>query len=255
VEADFLGVPDTSFWLFIGLTAASFITHFCGMVAGAAGALMLLAVLATFFPPVIVVPLHTIVQLVSNVGRVVIMWKFVLRHLLLPFLIGSVIGSAAAAQIFVSLSTGVLQGIIACFLLVALWLPKLAKLGGDRGRFGIIGFAATFIGVFVSATGNLVAPFLHHAVTDRRNYVATFGALMIIMHTTKFAAFLTVGIALHRYAPLIVALIASGIFATWVGSHVLNKVPEKLFRTVFKIVLTMLALRLFYVAGTELGLF
>jgi uncharacterized membrane protein YfcA len=100
-----------------------------------------------------------------------------------------------------------------------------------------------------------VAPFLHHAVADRRNYVATFGALMIIMHTTKFAAFLTVGIALHRYAPLIVALIASGIFATWVGSHVLNKVPEKLFRTVFKIVLTMLALRLFYVAGTELGLF
>lgn len=255
MEAGFLGVPDVSLWLFIGLTAASFITHFCGMVTGAAGGLMLLAVLATFFPPVVVVPLHTIVQLVSNVGRVVIMWRFVLRHLLLPFLFGSVIGAAAAAQIFVSLPSGVLQGIIACFLLLALWLPRLAKLGGDQGRFGVIGFAATFIGVFVSATGNLVAPFLHHSVTDRRNYVATFGALMIIMHTTKFVAFMTVGIALYAYAPLIVSLIASGILATWVGSRVLNKVPEKLFRNVFKVILTALAIRLLYVAGNEIGIF
>lgn len=255
MEAGFLGVPDTDVWLFIGLTAASFITHFCGMVTGAAGGLMLLAILATFFPPVVVVPLHTIVQLVSNIGRVVIMWRYVVRQFLLPFLIGSVIGAAAGAQIFVSLSTGVLQGIIAIFLLVALWLPKLARLGSDRGRFGVIGFAATFIGVFVSATGNLMAPFLHHAVPDRRNYVSTFGALMVIMHTAKVVAFMTVGIALHAYAPLIVALIASGILATWVGSHVLNKVPEKFFRTVFKVILTLLAIRLFYVAGHELGVF
>lgn len=251
----FLGVPDVDLWLFVGLTAASFFTHFFGMVTGAAGGLLLLATLASFFPPVIVVPMHTIIQLATNIGRVMIMWRLVLRHLLLPFLIGSAIGAFAGAQIFVSLPSGILQGIIACFILISMWLPRFAQLGQAQGRFAVIGCAATFLGVFVSATGTMVGPFVHHASPDRRNYVATFGALMVIMHSTKLLAFISVGIALHAYAPLIVALIASGIFATWVGRQVLDKVPEKIFRVVFRVILTLLAIRLLFVAGRQMGLF
>jgi uncharacterized membrane protein YfcA len=255
VAQGFLGVPDVDLWLFVGLTAASFFTHFFGMVTGAAGGLLLLATLASFFPPVVVVPMHTIIQLATNIGRVMIMWRLVLRHLLAPFLIGSAIGAFAGAQIFVSLPSGVLQGIIACFILISMWLPRFAQLGQAKGRFAVVGFAATFLGVFVSATGTMVGPFVHHASPDRRNYVATFGALMVIMHSTKLLAFISVGIALHAYAPLIVALIASGIFATWVGRQVLDRVPEKIFRVVFRVILTLLAIRLLFVAGRQMGLF
>jgi uncharacterized membrane protein YfcA len=254
MEPGFLGVPGVDAWLFFALAAGSFLTHFFGMVTGAAGGLLLLAILASVFPPVVVIPLHTLVQLVSNVGRVAIMWTYVVKELLLPFLVGSVIGAAAGAQIFVTLSTGILQGIIACFILLAVWLPKVARVGGARGRFAVVGFAATFLGVFVSATGTLVGPFVHHATPDRRNYVATFGALMVIMHTAKAAAFMTVGIALGAYAPLIVALIASGILATWCGRMALDHVPEKIFRTVFRFILTLLALRLLWVAAREAGI-
>lgn len=250
----FLGVPDVDIWLFAALTAASFLTHFFGMVTGAAGGLLLLATLASFFPPVVVVPMHTIIQLATNIGRIAIMWRYVLRELLLPFLIGSAIGAFAGAQIFIALPDGVLQGIIACFILISMWLPKIAQLGEARGRFGVVGFAATFLGVFVSATGTMVGPFVHHAVTDRRNYVATFGALMVIMHSTKLIAFISVGIAMHAYAPLIVALIASGIFATWVGRFVLDRVPENFFRVVFRVILTLLAIRLLWVAVRQTGL-
>lgn len=255
MESSFLGVPNVDVWLFVGLAVASFLTHFFGMVTGAAGGLLLLAVLASFFPPVVVVPLHTIIQLVTNVGRVVIMWRLVLRQLLLPFLVGSAIGAAAGAQIFISLPTGVLQGIIACFILISMWLPRIAQLGEAKGRFAVVGFAATFLGVFVSATGTMVGPFVHHATPDRRNYVATFGALMVIMHATKLIAFISVGIALHAYAPLIVAMTAAGIFATWVGRKALDHVPEKLFRTVFRVILTLLAIRLLFVAARQAGLF
>ena len=254
MDPGFLGVPGVDSWTFAALVAGAFLTHFFGMVAGAAGGLLLLAILATVFPPVVVVPMHTVVQLVSNVGRVAIMWSYVVRELLLPFLIGSIIGAAAGAQIFVSLPGGLLQGIIAVFLLLALWLPKLARLGGDRHRFAVVGFAATFLGVFVSATGTLVGPFVHHATPDRRNYVATFGALMAMMHTTKLIAFISVGIALRAYAPLIVAMIASGILATWIGRFALDRVPEKLFRTVFRVILTLLAVRLLYVAARSANL-
>src|SRR5690242_6820140 len=81
----FLGVPGVDGWLFAALTVGSFLTHFVGMVTGAAGGLLLLAVLATVFPPVIVVPMHTLVQLATNIGRVAIMWRYVVPDVLLPF--------------------------------------------------------------------------------------------------------------------------------------------------------------------------
>lgn len=254
MEPGFLGVPGVDPWLFAALVAGSFFTHFFGMVTGAAGGLLLLAFLASVFPPVVVIPLHTLVQLASNIGRVAIMWSYVVRELLVPFLLGAVLGAALGAQIFVSLPSGLLQGIIASFILIAIWLPRVARAGGASKRFAVVGFGATFLGVFVSATGTLVSPFVHHATKDRRNYVATFGALMVIMHTAKAGAFMTVGIALGAYTPLIVAMIASGILATWVGRLALDHVPEKFFRTVFRFILTILAIRLFWVAARSAGI-
>lgn len=255
MEPGFLGVPGVDGWLFAALTAGSFLTHFFGMVTGAAGGLMLLAILATVFPPAVVVPMHTVVQLVTNIGRVAIMWSYVVRDVLLPFLCGAVIGALFGAQIFITLSTGLLQGIIALFILLTSWLPSVAGMGTTRGRFSLVGFTATFFGVFVSATGTMVSPFVQHATPDRRNYAATYGALLAIMHTAKLAAFLSVGIALGAYAPLIIAMTGAGIAATWAGRMALDHMPERLFRTVFRFILTLLALRLLYVAANELGAF
>lgn len=254
MEQSFLGVPDVDVWLFVGLAVASFCTHFFGMVTGAAGGLLLLAILATFFPPAVVIPLHTVVQLVSNVGRVIMMREHVVREIMLPFLAGSAIGAFLGAQVFITLPVGVLQGIIALFILFAVWMRRVGQVGSARNRFAAVGFAATFLGVFVSASGTLVGPFCAHASPDRRNYVATFGALMVIVHTCKVAAFMTVGIALGAYAPLIVAMIATGLLATWAGRRTLDHVPERLFRSVFKVILTLLALRLLWVAAHEAGL-
>lgn len=255
MEPGFLGVPGVDGWLFAALTVGSFLTHFFGMVTGAAGGLLLLAILATVFPPVIVVPMHTLVQLATNIGRVALMWRYVVRDVLSPFLAGSVIGALLGAQIFVALSTGLLQGIIALFILLTGWLPSVAGMGTTRGRFSLVGLVATFFGVFVSATGTMISPFVQHATPDRRNYTATYGALLAIMHTTKLAAFLSVGIALGAYAPLIIAMTGAGIAATWVGRMTLDRMPERLFRTVFRIILTLLAIRLLYIAAKELGAF
>jgi uncharacterized membrane protein YfcA len=255
METDFLGMPGVDVWLFAGLSLASFLTTFLGMVTGAAGGLLLLMVLATVFPPVVLVPLHTVVQLGSNIGRIVMMHEYVLWPILIPFIIGSIIGGIAGAQIFVVLPPRLLQGIIATFALFALWVPQIGSFGPERGRFAMVGFLSTFIGVFVSATGTLVAPFINSASPDRRNYVATFSTLMAITHTAKMGAFMLAGVAIGVYAPLMAAMIASMVLATWLGRRVLDRVPEKLFRGVLKVVLTLLALRLLWVAADLSSLF
>ena len=255
MESEFLGVPDVGIWLFAGLAAASFLTTFLGVTTGAAGGLLLLAILATVFPPVVLIPLHTLVQLGANLGRVVLMRSQILTPLLLPFSVGSIIGGIAGAQIFVTLPAGLLQGIIATFILFALWVPKVGQFGPERGRFALLGFAATFLGVFVSATGTLVTPFLASASPDRRNYVATFGAVMAVVHTSKVMAFGLAGVAIGAYMPLIAAMIGTTFLATWLGRKTLDRVPERLFRIVLKVILTLLALRLLWVAARAAEIF
>jgi uncharacterized membrane protein YfcA len=249
----FLGVPGTSEIVFAGLTLAAGVTAWIGVVTGAAGGLILLGLLSLVFPPAILIPVHTLVQLGSGVSRVVLMWVYVLRGTLLPFTVGSVLGALLGAQIFVSLPTAVLQGVLGLFMLAVTWMPHIGRTGGEGRRFAILGFAAAFLGIFVSATGNLIAPFIAAASPDRRNHSATLAALMSIAHICKMGAFGFIGIAVGAYLPLVAAMIASAFLGNWVGRATLDRMPERDFRMIFRIIMTVLAARILWLSASGLG--
>ena len=255
MEANFLGVPDVPLWLFIFLSITTIATTMLGMLTGTVGGLGLLAVMAIFFTPSILIPLHTIIQLGVGSSRAIIMWRYVLKETLVPFTIGAVLGAALGAQIYIALPTGVLQGIIAVMIIVLIWMPSFTLLGTIKKRFGMLGFAATNIGMFVSATGTMVGPFVAGASETRQNHASTMAGLMAISHICKLVAFGLLGISLSSYLPLIAAMIACGILGNFAGRFFLNKMPEHWFRRTFKILMTALALRLLYVAGAEIGIF
>ena len=236
-----------------GLTLASFITAWISVFTGTAGGVILLAIMATVMPPAALIPVHTLIQLGSGLTRSVIMWRYVMRSTFLPFMAGTVLGAAAGAKIFISLPPSTLQFILATFILVVTWLPKLGRMGAERGRFVTLGFAATFLGVFVSATGTLVAPFVASIAPDRRNHAATVGALMSLVHIAKMAAFGVIGFSIGNYAWLIVAMIFAGAVGNWLGQAALNRLPERRFRLILRVVLSALAARLLFAAAHGAG--
>ncbi|MBM3530566.1 MAG: sulfite exporter TauE/SafE family protein [Alphaproteobacteria bacterium] len=252
---DFLGTPDVGPLLFAGLVVASCVTAFIGVFTGAAGGVVLLGLMAMALPPLALIPVHTVVMLGSGVTRTMIMWRNVMRGTLLPFVIGSAIGAAAGAKIFIALSVTWLQFILGAFILLVTWMPNLGRIGAERGRFAVLGFATTFVGVFVSATGTLLAPFVAASTPDRRVHVATMGALMVIAHVAKLVAFGFIGFAIASYVPLMAAMIASGAVGNWIGEVALNRVSEQRFRLVLQIVLTLLGLRLLWGAARGAGWF
>ena len=255
VESVFLGMPGVDLWLFLGLTLACFVTTFLSIAFAMGGGLMLLAILALFFPPAVLVPVHTMVQLGVGTSRVLLMWPYILRETVLPFTIGAAIGAVAGAQIFVTLSAPLLQGILGVFIVTVTWLPHLGRFGPERGRFALLGGAATFLGIFVSATGTLVSPFVAAASPDRRNHSATLAILMTIVHIMKIIAFGALGVGLGTYLPLVGAMICAAAVGSWAGRAVLFRMAETWYRLVFKIVMTVLAMRLFWVALGEPELF
>jgi uncharacterized protein len=251
---EFLDIPGISPLLFIGLIAASFATALFSVFTGAAGGLILLGIMAMVMPPAALLPVHTVVQLGSGVTRTFIMWRWVMRATLLPFILGAAVGAAAGAKVFVALPTDWLQAILGAFILVVTWLPSLGRIGAERGRFAILGFVTTFLGVFVSATGTLLAPFVASAAPDRRNHAATLGVLMGISHVAKLAAFGFIGFTFGSYVPLMAAMIATGGLGNWVGEHVLGRTSEQRFRLFFKLVLTAMGLRLLWGVVASAGM-
>jgi uncharacterized protein len=252
---DFLTIPDGGPLLFLGLAFASFATAFIGVFTGTAGGLILLAIMAVLMPTTSVIPVHTVVQLGAGVTRTMIMWRYVMRSTVPPFIAGAALGALAGAKVFVALPVAYLQGILGFFILTVTWLPQLGRFGAERGRFAVLGFVATFAGIFVSATGTIVAPFVASAAPDRRNHAATLGALMMFVHIAKMAAFGFIGFAIGNYIPLMAAMIAAGALGNWLGEEALNRISEQRFRLVLRLFLSALGLQLLWGAAAGAGWF
>ena len=250
---DFLGTPGVDALTFAGLTIASLVTSFLGVFTGAAGGVFLLGIMAIFMPPAVLLPIHTVVMLGSGVTRTMIMWRDVIRGTVMPFVVGATIGAVAGANVFVALPQSVLLLILGVFMLIVTWMPKLGRIGAERSRFVVLGFFTTFVGVFVSATGSLLAPFLASHTPNRYKMVATMGALMTFTHIAKLFAFGFIGFAIGSYLPLMAAMIVSGAIGNWFGEVALHKTSEQKFRLLLQVVLTLLALRLIWSAGVVAG--
>ncbi len=231
-------------WLFVGLSLAATLTAFIAAVAGTAGGLILIAIMAFVFPPQILIPLHTVIQLGVSSSMLISRWRFFMRGTLTPFILGTGIGAALGGKIFVNLPEHLLLMILGTSMLFLTWVPAIARFGPERGRFVFVGFITTFLGVFISATGSLLAAFTAAASADRRQHIATLGGLMSIVHIAKIVTFTILGVEFGPYAPLVLSM----IFASWIGiaigKPVLNIIPERLFRISFQIILTLLSLRL-----------
>ena len=154
-----------------------------------------------------------------------------------------------------SLPITYLQAILGAFVLLVTWMPRLGRVGAEGGRFAFLGFGTTFLGVFVSATGTLLAPFVASASPNRYNHAATLGALMLISHIAKVGAFGFIGFAIGSFVPLMAAMVLTGAAGNWLGEVALDYTSENRFRLILQLVLTALGLRLIWMAVPELGWF
>ena len=209
---------------------------------------MLLAVMVTVFPPLVVIPVHGVVQAGSNFFRMGLMRHFIDRSIIVPFAVGSLLAALLGTQVVVALEPFYLQLLLGLFILYLVWGPKLSKVYmSHKIQFYLGGFLTTLASLFVGASGPLAAAFIGRVGLKKEAQVATHATAMVVQHGLKTLVFGFVGFAFADYA-LLMGLMATGFAGTYVGKHVLLKLPEKIFRVAYKVVITLLALRLLYMA-------
>ncbi|MDF1791863.1 MAG: sulfite exporter TauE/SafE family protein [Thalassobaculaceae bacterium] len=229
------------------LIALSFVTSLMTAALGLGGGILMVAAMASVVPPAALIPVHGLVQLGSNSGRALLFHRYIRRSIVIWFLLGAAVGVTVGAQVAVRLPREVLLVVVGGFVLVTTWMPSLGRYQVPDRAFTAIGAVTAFITMFAGATGPFLAPFLSpERLGDRYATIGTFAACMTLKHALKVTAFAAVGFAYLPWLPLIGLMIVSGFLGTLVGRQIVTRMPEAGFRTGFKVLLTVLALRLLY---------
>jgi len=232
------------------LLITSFLTSALTAAIGLGGGVAMLAVLGLGMPVTSVLPVHGVVQLGSNSGRLILQRHYLIRPLLLWFTLGSLMGIALGASVVIAIPDWLAKWALALFILWSVYRKKTeSSVKQYRQHYFVLsGAISGFCTMLVGATGPLVAALLANMGLTKQPLVATHAGCMVIQHGIKILAFGTLGFAYAQWGPLIAAMIASGGLGTWVGTRMLNHLPEASFRRGFKIVMTLMSVHMIWQA-------
>ena len=225
------------------LIIASMVTSFISSAFGIGGGAVLIGLLALKLPPFALLPIHGIVQIGSNFGRSLIFLKDIKRDVLIPFSIGTILGSLLGGTFFIQIEPWLLQLIVAIFILWSVF-GKIPAIGATHVVFG--GIFSGFFTMFFGASGTLVAGMVKTMKLVPVKHTATHSALMTIQHLIKVIIFGFVGFAYAEYFLLITSMIISGFVGTLIGKKFLIKFGKKYFKLVLNFILTLIAFNLIW---------
>ena len=232
------------------LTIASVATAVLSAIVGMAGGIVLLSVMLLFLEPIVAIPLHGAVQLVSNGSRAFIQrrhvdWGITARYAALLVPMGFV-----GLGIVSWLPATVTRMMIGVFVLAATWAPGVLLLGthpeaSDRGRrFVVLGGVVGVLNMTVGATGPLIAPFFLNLGLTRQQLIGTKAACQALGHLVKIVIFGVAVFAFAGFAAPLALLALAAVAGTWFGSRILGRVSERAFVRLYRGILTIIALRL-----------
>lgn len=228
----------------VALVVFSFLTSAFTAAFGIGGGVAMLGALGATVPPAMVIAVHGIVQLGSNIGRAVVQRAFAVWPLVWRFAIGSLLGVGLGAAVFTALPERALLAVLGAFILLMAWVPKPRIPGLSSAGMVIGGAISTFLTMFIGATGPFIQSVLLPLGLEKRQLIATHAVCMALQHGLKVVAFGAMGFAFADWLPLVAMMIAAGFAGTVFGTRLLDRMSERAFALALKIVLTIVGIDL-----------
>lgn len=234
---------DLSDYSIIFLILSSMFTSFISAAFGIGGGAVFLGLLAIFLNPIALLPVHGSVQIASNFGRMLLMIKDVYKNPILPFFIGTCIGSSFGGYMFVQFPSWVIQLIVGIFILWTVY-GKIPEIRSKYMIFG--GMFSSFLTMFFGATGPFIAGMVKTLKLNPLSHTATHSALMSMQHAVKVLVFGFMGFNFTSYFDLIFLMIITGFIGTFFGRKILIKYGQKYFKIVLNTILTIISIYLIF---------
>jgi uncharacterized membrane protein YfcA len=213
---------------------------------GMGGGVALLAVMASILAPGVVIPVHGVVQVVSNSSRTLILLRRVQWRIFFLYLPAQLVGIVIGISIYQGSPMTWLKPAIGTFVLVyLLWdrfKPKRLQL--PLLIFAPAGLIGGLLTILVGATGPFLAAFFLRDDIDREQIVATKAVIQTVGHLAKVPAFLSVGFPYAQHIDLILPLLVCAVAGTWIGTRLLKRMDQRVFGIGFRLALAVLGIRL-----------
>ncbi|MBL4797190.1 MAG: sulfite exporter TauE/SafE family protein [Oleispira sp.] len=213
-------------------------------ILGFGGGMLLIAIMPSFLPAAVIIPIHGIVQLASNSSRVALSLNHVAWHLLPPFLIGSAIGLGLFTTLLFNLTSDYIPLAIGSYILLNLWLKPFADTMKHFENFYLIGALQTGLSLIVGATGPLTQNILLKKLQDKDQIIATGAIFMSISHLAKIIVFGLIGFQFGEYFSTLVLMSFGAILGSYLGSKARKKVDNQVYIRMIKYLLSLLAIKM-----------
>lgn len=239
------------------LIIAAFTTSMISAVIGMGGGITLLGIMALLIPEgYMVVALHGVIQLVSNMTRTTIFRAHIYRPIIRQFTPGIILGLILSMVILMGLiqvfnvesaskiKIDFLKPLIGIYILWFLYLRNKNKKVPEKAFFWMGGLSG-LVTVFIGAAGPLIAPFFINKDLTKENVIATKAACQAVGHLGKMPIFIYLfGVNYFQELTILLPLIIAVYFGTNIGKKLLGLLPETIFVLLFKVALTLIAIRL-----------
>lgn len=228
---------------FVVLTIAALLTAILSGTIGMGGGIILLTVMAQVLPLPVLVPTHGLVQLSSNSSRALLHFRDINFKIAGQYAIGALTGASIGYFCVIDLPEGPYKIGLGLFILFLTFGPRPQSIRLPF-KWPLVGSFATFISLFVGATGPLIAPFYLNEGIVKEKLVATKAACQIFTHIFKIGAFFALGFGFAKYAPLIISMALATVLGNYIGKLILNKISPEFFVKIFKVIIALLSIRL-----------
>ncbi len=233
---------DPHFWL---LVLTSFAASAISGAFAIGGGFLMLAVIAAFLPVSAMVPMHSVMMMGTSVGRGWFFRSFIQWRIVIPFVLGCVIGAPLGARIYLTLPEALIALVVGVFMLGAVWMPPVPWRVPMRHPFFLVGVVHSFLSAMFSF-GGVMQPLMMRAQLDKMQVIATLAVSLLFMNLAKIAGYIAFGFDFRPYLLLIGTALLAGVAGAGVGRHLAERVSEEKFRLVFRIIMTAMAVRLLY---------
>ena len=239
------------------LIIAALLTSTLSAMIGMGGGIILLGLMAMLIPHgYIVIALHGMIQLIGNGTRTYVFKNAIKKEIVTKYFSGSLIGLSISSIIVLILihlynvetaneiRFDYLKPLIGIYIIWFIYLRK--KNQSDKsGNFFLVGIIGGLTSIFIGAVGPLIAPFFLRDQLTKENIIANKAACQIITHLGKVPIFIYFfNLNYFEYSTILFPLMISVYIGTNIGKKLLGYIPEKTFKMVFKISLTIIALKL-----------
>ena len=232
---------------FIGLL--SFVAAVISAVTGMGGGIFLLAASTFILPIYAVVPLNSAFILASQFFRLLSFHRYILWDIGKPFLVGTLIGALVGVHTYALLSEFAISLLLGLTLLGMLWAPPIKLRIPLPLPFIWLGAVHTWLSA-VTGLGGLLQGYLLRGRYSRQAVVGTIAGCMFCMSILKIVGYAWVGFDFQPYFQVIAWAVLAGFLGTWAGKRFLSYITDEQFHLVLRWILTLMAVRLFWVAWT-----